>query len=70
MEEEQKTHKQIERKKTLLIESLSRELDAKKKLEEDYYQSNNSLKVWQHLPTTPTYSSTRILLGGLIFGLD
>ena len=38
LEEEQKTNKQIQRKKTLLIESLSKELDGKKKTEEDYYQ--------------------------------
>jgi uncharacterized coiled-coil protein SlyX len=45
LEEEQKTNKQIQRKKTLLIESLSKELDGKKKTEEDYYQALNTIKL-------------------------
>lgn len=45
LEEEQRTNKQIQRKKTQLIESLSKELDAKKQLEEDLYQAQNTIKV-------------------------
>lgn len=45
LEEEQQTNKQIQRKKTLLIESLSKELDQKRKLEEELYQSQNNLKL-------------------------
>lgn len=45
LEEEQRTNKQIQRKKTQLIETLSKELDGKKQLEEDLYQAQNTIKV-------------------------
>eukprot|EP00994_Dinema_validum_P007621 NODE_639_length_1478_cov_259.118964_g476_i0.p1 GENE.NODE_639_length_1478_cov_259.118964_g476_i0~~NODE_639_length_1478_cov_259.118964_g476_i0.p1 ORF type:complete len:338 (-),score=93.47 NODE_639_length_1478_cov_259.118964_g476_i0:101-1114(-) len=45
LEEEQRTSKQIQRKKTQLIETLSKELDTKKHVEEELYQAQNLIKV-------------------------
>eukprot|EP01012_Entosiphon_sulcatum_P014428 TRINITY_DN1945_c0_g1_i1.p1 TRINITY_DN1945_c0_g1~~TRINITY_DN1945_c0_g1_i1.p1 ORF type:complete len:472 (+),score=173.98 TRINITY_DN1945_c0_g1_i1:41-1417(+) len=45
LEEESKTNRQIQRKKTQLIESLAKELDSKQQLEEDLYQAQNAIKV-------------------------
>eukprot|EP00992_Anisonema_acinus_P015973 TRINITY_DN9968_c0_g2_i1.p1 TRINITY_DN9968_c0_g2~~TRINITY_DN9968_c0_g2_i1.p1 ORF type:complete len:427 (-),score=98.42 TRINITY_DN9968_c0_g2_i1:118-1398(-) len=45
LEEEQRTNRQIQRKKTQLIETLSKELDGKKNLEEELYQCQNAMKV-------------------------
>eukprot|EP01006_Ploeotia_vitrea_P057914 TRINITY_DN68466_c0_g1_i1.p1 TRINITY_DN68466_c0_g1~~TRINITY_DN68466_c0_g1_i1.p1 ORF type:complete len:405 (-),score=64.45 TRINITY_DN68466_c0_g1_i1:101-1270(-) len=45
LEEEQRTNKQIQKRKTQLIENLSKELDNKKQLEEELYQAHNTVKV-------------------------
>jgi hypothetical protein len=45
MEEEQRVDRQIQRKKTQLIETLSKELDCKKQLEEDFFKEQNDSKV-------------------------
>eukprot|EP00906_Rhabdomonas_costata_P012198 RCo017422 len=45
LESELKTERQIQRKKTQLIESLSQELEGKKKLEEELLEARNQIKV-------------------------